>query len=182
MNSLNQNECVLFIVDIQEKLVNAVFNKDVLLKKSEVLAKASTILEVPTLVSEQYPKGLGETIPVVKSFLSSDTKYYEKTAFNALADENLINDLKTLNKKQVLVVGIEAHICVYQTVQALLEQGFDVTVIADSCGSRYEVEYNSALDSMKALGAKIKTTEMVLFELLKTAKHPKFKEIQALIK
>ena len=95
---------------------------------------------------------------------------------------NLLEELKLSGKKQVLVLGIETHICVYQTILALLDNGFDVTVIKDSCGSRQEKEYLSALDCIRNNGAQIKTTEMVLFELLKSAKHPKFKEIQQLIK
>ena len=90
--------------------------------------------------------------------------------------------LKETNRNQILVFGIETHICVHQTVANLLEQGFDVTVVSDACGSRSEIEYQQALLCMKENGAKIKSTEMVIFELLKSAKHPNFKEIQGMIK
>ena len=90
--------------------------------------------------------------------------------------------LSKMGKQQILVFGIETHICVHQTVCALLKNDFDVTVIKDACGSRAESEYIAALECMKSNGAHIKTTEMVLFELIKTAKHPNFKEIQGLIK
>lgn len=182
MKILNQDECLIFVVDIQEKLINAVFNRETLAKKSEILAKASRILDIPVVLTEQYPQGLGTTIPQIKSVLSDDAKFYEKTAFNALLDETLCGDLKTLNRNQVIVIGIETHICVHQTVQALVELNYDVTVVSDCCGSRSESEYLSALDYFKTNGVDVKTTEMLLFELLKGAKHPNFKEIQTMIK
>ena len=86
---LNQNDTVFFIIDVQEKLANAVFNKQELLKKTEILAKASDILQIPVVVTEQYPQGLGETVPEIKAHLSVDTKYFEKKDFNALADEKV---------------------------------------------------------------------------------------------
>ena len=100
----------------------------------------------------------------------------------ALTDKNLLSQIKQTGRSKILIFGIETHICVFQTVQALLAEGFDVTVIKDVCGSRTEFEYTSALDCMLNYGAKIKTVEMVLFELIKSAKHSNFKEIQALIK
>ena len=109
-------------------------------------------------------------------------RFFEKTSFNALADESLINSLKNYNVENVIVVGIETHICVYQTIEALLEKNYKVTVLKDCCGSRLKEEYQSALDIMSTRGVSIKTLEMVLFEFLKDAKHPNFKEIQCLIK
>lgn len=172
----------LLIIDIQEKLLNAVFNKSIVEKKAQIIAKASNILKLPIFVTEQYPNGLGETVELIKTNLSQDAKFYEKTAFNALLDENLCDDLQNKNIKNIIVTGIETHICVHQTVDALLEKGYAVTVLSDCCGSRNQDEYISALNVMSKNGALIKSTEMVLFELLKTAKHPNFKEIQALIK
>lgn len=175
---LNQNNTIILIIDVQEKLTNAVFNKETVIKKAETLSKAAEILNIPVIFTEQYPQGLGETINSIKK----NGTTYIKTAFNALEDFNLLEELNKYNKKQIIVFGIETHICVYQTVLALISNKFDVTVIKDACGSRNEFEYNSGLECMKDLGAKIKTTEIALFELLKTAKHPNFKEIQSLIK
>lgn len=173
MTILNQNNCVLIIIDVQEKLLNAVFNPEQIKKNAEVLAKSASILEIPIYITEQYPKGLGRTIETVKG-----DKYYEKTSFNALLDI----DFDFGERKQIIIFGIETHICVHQTVAALIEKGFDVTVVSDACGSRQKEHYIAGLDCMKVNGAKIKPTEMVLFELLKGAKHPNFKEIQSLIK
>lgn len=175
---LNQEGSLLFIIDVQEKLLNAIFNKDLVLKNAKILAKAANILSLPIVVTEQYPQGLGESIEGLKE----NATVFEKVAFNALNDESLLDELKMYGKNQIIILGIETHICVYQTAVALLNNGFNVTVASDACGSRSEYEYNVALANLKDYGAKIKTTEMVLFELLKTAKHPNFKEIQALIK
>lgn len=180
---LNQEKTQILIIDIQEKLLNASFNKDIIEKKSEIISKAATILNIPVIVTEQYPKGLGETIISIKDHLPKDnTNYFEKVDFSALNDPKLLDTLKKNRRKQVIVLGIESHICVHQTVNNLLKLGCDVTVISDACGSRSEFEHLAALECMKASGAKIKTTEMALFELLRSAKHPNFKEIQALIK
>lgn len=177
MTILNQNDSILMIIDVQEKLLNAVFNPEKLKKNAEILAKSASVLGLPVIVTEQYPKGLGATISSIKG-----DKYFEKTSFNALTDENLLEELKQSGRKQIIVFGIETHICVHQTVAGLIENGFEVTVASDACGSRLEEHYKAGLDCMKTNGAQIKPTEMILFELLKGAKHPNFKEIQALIK
>lgn len=174
---LNQDDSLVLVIDVQEKLLNAVFNKEEVAKKSRILAKSANILKLPIIVTEQYPQGLGETIDGIKD----SAKLFIKTAFNALNDE-LLKELEKNGKKQIIIWGIETHICVHQTVEALIEAGFEVTVVSDACGSRAESEYKSALACMMRNGANIKTTEMILFELLKGAKHPNFKEIQSLIK
>lgn len=179
---LNQEDALMLIIDVQEKLVNAIFSRDLVKRRAVSLAKAANILEIPTIVTEQYPKGLGETIPELKEGLNNDVNFIEKTTFSALSETHLLSKLLETGRKQVIIFGIETHICVHQTVIDLLKNGFEVTVVGDACGSRTAFEYMSALDNMKANGAKIKTTEMILFELVKGAKHPNFKEIQALIK
>ena len=175
---INENDCAVLLIDIQEKLFNVAFNKDIIEKKSSVIVNTAKILNIPLYVTEQYPKGLGETV----NGLKEGANVFEKTDFNALNDLELFSSLKNQNKKQIIIFGIETHICVYQTVDALLSNGFEVVVVSDACGSRSEAEYISALNYMSKLGACIKTTEMLVFELLKSAKHPNFKEIQALIK
>ena len=176
---LNQEKTLFLIVDIQEKLLNAVFNKEVLKNKSVILTKVARILDIPVVITEQYPKGLGNTVEEIKSNIFNAT-YFEKTDFNALTDDCLYKLLK--DKEQIVIMGIEAHICVYQTAMALLNEKFSVTVVKDACGSRQESEYENALEVLEKNGAQIKTAEMIIFELLKSAKHPNFKEIQTLIK
>lgn len=173
-----QNSAFLFI-DIQEKLV-AMLRKDKSAKKAEILARTAKILDIKTVLTEQYPQGLGSTIPTVKYSLPDSAKYFEKTSFNALLTDGVTEALGDV--KNVFVFGIETHICVYQTALALLEKGYNVFVIKDACASRETDEFKAGLNLMEKEGAKILTTEMIIFELLKSSKHPNFKEVQFLIK
>ena len=173
---------LLLVVDIQEKLLNISCNKEEISKKSAIICKSANVLNIPVVVTEQYPQGLGATVETLKDVLSDNTVYFEKKTFSALDNQEVLETIKNTGKKQILVCGIETHICVYQTVYALIKLGYNVTVIKDCCGSRSDDERNEAFRVMQNFGAEIKTTEMVLFELLKSAKHPNFKEIQALIK
>ena len=182
MAQLNLEDSLVLIIDVQDKLLNAVFNKEQVEKKSAIVAEAAKILGIPVVVTEQYPKGLGNTIPAVKDALAEDTEIFEKTAFSALNNEEILEAIKKHNKKQILIFGIETHICVSQTTAAFRELGYEVSVIKDACGSRAEEEYLAGLERMKDNGAYIITTEIALFEWLKGAKHPNFKAVQALIK
>ncbi len=177
MPKLRVQDSVVVIIDVQEKLLNAVFNKELCAKKAAIAAKAASILGIPVIVTEQYPKGLGETISEIKNVLEAP-KYFEKTAFSAFED---IKDA-LVGKKQVIIFGIETHICVSQTAEALVSKGYEVYVLKDACGSRTETEYLAGLERMKDNGAHILTAEIALFEWLEGAKHPCFKEVQALIK
>lgn len=173
MTILNQDKCVLMVIDVQEKLLNAVYNPNVVRKNSLTLVNAAKILNIPIFITEQYPKGLGKSIEGISSEFC-----FEKCSFNALMDIDF--DFK--DKTQIIILGIETHICVYQTVNTLIEKGLDVTIVSDACSSRSEENYALALECMKSMGAQIKSTEMILFELIKSSKHPNFKEIQGLIK
>ena len=182
MTILNIEDSIVMIIDVQEKLLNAVFNKASLEKKATTLANTAKILGIPVIVTEQYPKGLGATVETLKEVLPENTQYFEKTAFSALENNDVLEALKNSGKKQVVIFGIETHICVSQTTNALIEEGFEVSVIRDACGSRSELEYSAGLERMKDNGAHVLTTEIALFEWLKGAKHPKVKEVQMLIK
>ena len=182
MSILNERSSLLLIIDVQEKLINAAFNKQNLEKKAVIMANAATILNIPVIVTEQYPKGLGYTIQPIKDALGENAAYMEKTSFSAIENPGIASAIDKSAKKQIVVFGIETHICVSQTVTALISKGYDVTVIFDACGSRAECENNAGLDRMKENGAHIITTEIALFEWLKGARHVKFKEVQNLIK
>lgn len=173
-----QNSAFLFI-DVQEKLVG-MLRKDKAAKKSEILAKTAKILNIKTILTEQYPQGLGATIPTVKYNLPDSAKFFEKTSFNALLTDGIKEAIGDV--KNVFIFGIETHICVYQTSLALLENGYNVFVVKDACASRETDEFKAGINLMEKEGAKILTTEMVIFELLKSSKHPNFKEVQFLIK
>lgn len=181
MNTLDQNNCLLLLIDVQEKLV-AMLEKNTVVRKSTTLLKTANILGIPSIITEQYPQGLGKTVDFVSEHIKENTTMFEKTAFSALKDDGFLKKLKSFGKKQIIIGGIEAHICVHQTVADLIENDFEVYVVKDACASRKKDDFKSGIKLMEQNGAKISATEAVLFELLKTSKHPNFKEVQALIK
>ena len=159
----------IILTDIQEKLVKAV-EKHSPVRNVSKLVHAARLLEIPVIVTEQYPKGLGHTVEEVMCELAPNS------------DFSAFENVKPLLKGRVYIMGIEAHICVYQTVCDLIKHGYDVYVVKDCSASRGKFEFKTGMDLMKQLGAKITCLETVLFELLKTSKHEHFKEIQDLIK
>lgn len=181
MNTLRAEDSLVLIIDIQERLV-AALDKDIVVTKGVKVASAAKALGIPVLVTEQYPKGLGNTVQPIKNALAPSTEYVEKTSFNALLEEGMAEKIKSYGKKQIVLFGIETHICVHQTAAALLEEGYEVYVIKDACASRNKYEFKQGIEIMQQNGAKISCVEIALFEWLKGAKNPKFKEVQALIK
>ncbi|HIS35409.1 TPA: isochorismatase family protein [Candidatus Scatousia excrementigallinarum] len=181
MNTLNADNSLVLIIDIQERLVGAL-DKDIVVSKAVKIASAAKVLRIPVMVTEQYPKGLGNTVPMLKEVLAADTLVVEKTSFNALLEDGMAEKIASYGKKQIVIFGIETHICVHQTAAALIEAGYDVYVIKDACASRNKYEFKQGIDIMQQNGAKISCVEIALFEWLKGARNPKFKEVQALIK
>ncbi len=182
---LNPETSALVIIDIQERLVLASKYGEETANNMTKIAKAANILSIPTVVTEQYPKGLGNTVPTLKEAFSKDTFITEKAAFSALLEpafKEKIEELKNKGIKQIVIGGIETHICVLQTAAALMEEGFEVYVAKDACASRHKEEYKTGLELLKQYGAKISCVEIILFEWLKTSKNEHFKEVQALIK
>ena len=178
---LSAENSLVLCIDIQDKLV-AALNKNTIVSNAVKIISAANILDIPVLVTEQYPKGLGNTVEPLKSVLSVDSEVVEKTYFNALLEDGMLEKIKSYDKKQIVIFGIETHICVHQTASALVEEGFEVYVIKDACASREKYEFKAGLETMKQNGVRISCVEIALFEWLKGAKHPKFKEVQALIK
>ncbi len=178
MSLLNSENCLLVAIDFQEKLVNMLTKDDSAVKMGKLIT-AANLLNIPTIVTEQYPQGLGHTIAGIDL---SAVQVIEKTAFSAMQQEEFKTAVQTSGKKQIIIGGIETHICVYQTVAELLAEGFEVFVVKDACASRNKHEFECGIDIMRQAGAKITCLEIVLFELLRTSRHPQFKPVQALIK
>jgi len=173
MGLLSRDRAALVVVDVQEGFRSyACF--DTVAGACAKLVQAARILEVPALVSEQYPRGLGSTAPEVGLL---DEPRIEKTVFSAARADGF--DLA--GRDQAIVCGIEAHVCVSQTVHDLLDAGVEVHVPADAVGSRHEVDYERALERMERAGAVVSTVEAALFELLERAGTPEFKAVQKLI-
>jgi len=172
---------VLVVVDVQEKLTSVMYKKEKLRQELAKLIKGINVLEVPIILTEQNPDGLGLTISEIKTLLPDIEPIY-KMSFSCLRAEEFPKSLKDLGRKQVILTGIETHVCVYQTAMDLLESGYDVQVVADCVSSRTLANKELALDKMKKSGVNVTSTEIILFELLKTADSPKFREISSIIK
>jgi nicotinamidase-related amidase len=179
--ALTTDNTILLLIDYQERLFPVMHDKEKLLNNVVKLVKGALALEVPIIVTEQYPKGLGPTIPEIKGLIP-DFKAIEKVCFSCCDEPAFMERLDGLKRKQVLVAGIEAHICVYQTAVALARAGYQVEVVADGIASREVDNRMVALSRLGMMGILSTTVEMALFELLKVAKGDKFKQISAIVK
>jgi nicotinamidase-related amidase len=178
---LEIEQCCLTVVDVQGKLAQLMHGRDALFKNIQTLIQAAKILEIPILWCQQCPDALGPTVPEIAQLLT-DIEPINKAAFSCGGDEKFDAGLNKVARNQVLLCGIEAHVCIYQTAIDLLRRDFNVSVIADAVSSRTLENKQIAINRLAAEGVKISSTEMVLFELLKTAEHPKFRRIAKLIK
>ncbi|OGX35110.1 MAG: hypothetical protein A3C36_07035 [Omnitrophica WOR_2 bacterium RIFCSPHIGHO2_02_FULL_52_10] len=172
---------ILIVIDIQGKLARLMHAKDVLFAQVSKLIRAAALLEIPIIVTEQVPAKLGRTIPEIAVHLK---EYHpvEKSSFSCCGNDEFIKKLEQSGRRQVVVSGIEAHVCVYQTVCGLLERKYEVQVAGDAVASRSVDDKYYALDRLKYLGAGLISTEMIICEWLGTSEHPKFKQVSDLIK
>lgn len=167
------NSCLLMI-DVQEKLTPFVEEASNLIKRCEWLINLAQTMGVPIIVSEQYPKGLGTTVEPLHS-LTSQNRAIEKVTFSSWREPAFREQLESLNRKQLILAGIETHVCVLQTAFDLLAAGFHVSIVVDAVSSRSEVDYKYALKRMKQAGIQLITSEMVFFEWVERAGTPEFK-------
>lgn len=178
---LKRDSTALLLIDIQEKILKVMHNQDQVIKNSIKLLKGFKILNIPIFYTEQYPKGLGNTAePILKEL--EGLSPIQKTSFSCFGAGNLFQRLKDNNVSQIVVTGIESHVCIQQTVLDLLANGFQVNLAADSVSSRNEVDYKIALERMGRHGAEITTTEAILFELLESSGTEEFKAISKIVK
>ena len=174
-------DTVAVCVDIQEKFTGIIHIFDKILHNSKILIDGLNILEVPIIVTEQYPKGLGNTIPEIKSHLN-DYNPIEKLAFSCCGSKEFCNTLEKSDKKNVIVFGIETHVCVMQTVIDLIEMDYQPVLVEDCVSSRQKSDRDIALARMRQEGAIITSYESILFELSRVAGTEKFKQISKLVK
>jgi nicotinamidase-related amidase len=175
---LQARHCALSVVDIQEKLLPPIFEKERMVRNSQLLIRLAKILDMPVLLSTQYSKGLGPTIPEIASLLPEVTPL-EKIEFGCLNNDAYCARLKALpgDRNTLLVCGMESHICVMQTVMGALNSGYIVHVASDAVSSRTEWNWKIGLERMRQAGAVISSTEMMIYELLRTSSGPAFKEM-----
>jgi nicotinamidase-related amidase len=177
---LDRSRAALVVVDVQEAFRPAVLDFEQVARNVAILVRGARILELPTLVTEQYPKGLGRTVPEVAEHL--DVEPIEKVAFSAVDANGFAGALHEAGRDQVLLCGIETHVCVNQTAEDLIADGVEVHVAQDAVTSRTAENRALGLHKMERSGAVATSVETALFELLGRAGTPEFKEVQALIK
>lgn len=180
--TLEPSQTVLLIVDVQEKLFTSVDrNSDVLCALCK-LVKGFQILNLPIIQSEQYPQGLGETVAPLKLLLGDAYQPWIKSTFSCLDDSEFFDFVISAPYQQWIVVGIEAHICVLQTIKGLLKVGKQAIVLNDAITSRSVYDFSTAIAEIRDAGARVSCVETILFELIKDSKHPQFKSISDLVK
>ena len=176
------NNTIFVLVDVQERLANVIDQNEAIIRETHRLISGLKTLEIPILWLEQYPKGLGPTCEPLKSELTGYSEPIEKREFSGYLQPSFVEALEKSGRKRVIVAGMESHVCVYQTVKDLLKEGYRVEIVADCIGSRTAENRKVGIKKMMALGAQITSVETLLFELLETSLHPKFREISNLIK
>ncbi|NLV16342.1 MAG: isochorismatase family protein [Syntrophomonadaceae bacterium] len=179
MNIKNGDSAVLVIIDLQEKLMRVMPDRETVVNNTLILMELARQFDIPVIVTEQYPKGLGPTLAEIKDKLK-DHLLLEKITFSA--GQDLIENLRKLGRNQIIVAGSETHVCVFQTVRDLLANDFAVQVPKDAVCSRRILNYENGLDLMKEKGAVITNTETLVFEVLYQAGTPEFKVMSPLIK
>lgn len=180
-NVLQREDAVLLIVDVQEAFRKYIPNFDELNKNITTLIRASRLLSVPVVVSEQYSKGLGHTVAELATELGNHHPY-EKNCFSCCGSSDFMAELNRLGKRNVIVCGIEAHVCVNQTVHDLIHAGYNVHLITDAVSSRNDNNKQMAIQKMTMSGALPSTVECALFEMLVNAGTDEFKAVQKLVK
>jgi nicotinamidase-related amidase len=176
---LQAEHCALLVIDIQEKLLPPIFNKETLVRNTQLLLRLASILSVPTTATTQYVKGLGPTVAGVSSLLPAEQEPFDKLEFSCFGSDRFCSSLKALPpaRNTVLLCGMETHICVMQTALAALEKGYIVHVAADAVGSRSEFNWKIGLERMRDAGCVISSTEMIMYELLRQSGTAAFKEM-----
>jgi nicotinamidase-related amidase len=191
---LTADDAVLLLIDLQQRLMPVIHDQETVVARAVRLAEAARLMDVPVIATEQNPAGLGPTVPPLSAY---PRKVLAKTAFSAAGEPGLAALLPAVeggpaspggpasaggSRREIIVAGCEAHICVLQTVLDLLARGHRVAVAADAVGSRDPADRSAALDRARQHGAEIVTSEMVLFEWLRDSQHPRFREVQKLLK
>lgn len=173
-------ESIFVAIDLQAKLIAAMYDREVLVKNSNALIEASKIFKIPLIFTEQYPKGLGLTDESIAK--REDAKVIEKMHFSVFGNDEFAQTIKSMKKKVIVLFGIESHVCVYQSALDALNEGYEVYLASDGTSSRKIESKLIALGRMEKIGVNVETTEMILFQYLNKAGGDDFKKISSLIK
>lgn len=179
---LNRADLHLLVVDVQERLMPAMHEPDRVVERTRILLAAARRLDIPVTVTEQYPQGLGPTVAPIREALGNEVPILPKTAFSAAAEPAAAARIKSVGRRQVAIVGVEAHVCVLQTALGLKAQGYEPVLVADAVSSRLPQSVDLAVERMRGAGVPALNVEMLLFEALGAAGTPEFKELSRLIR
>jgi nicotinamidase-related amidase len=181
--SLEPDQCALIVIDLQQKLLPPIWEKERLIRNAQLLIRLAGILKIPALVTTQYTKGLGNTVPEIAQLLP-ETPTIDKVMFSCFGSDAFCSLLKRLpgQRTTLLLCGMETHICVMQTALGALREGYVVQVAADAVSSRTELNWRIGLNRMQAAGAILSSTEMMIYELLRESCAPAFKELLPYLK
>ena len=179
---LNVDNTALLVIDVQGKLAQLMYQKDNLFANLEKIIRGAQVLEIPIIWTEQVPEKLGQTTPAIARLLVKSAEPISKASFSCCGIKPFVNQLQALQRHQILITGIETHICVYQTAIDLLDMGYEVQIVADAVSSRTAENRQLGLERLKETGAIITSTEMALFELLRIAEGDKFRQITKIVK
>ena len=184
MSKLKRENAILAVIDIQEKLTAVIHGREELEKNADRLIRGARVLGIPVLVTEQYPKGIGGTVSSLRAALEETSGFepIQKMCFSSAGCDAFAQQLTAAGRRQVLLCGIEAHVCVYQTAMDLLRDGFEVHLVADAVSSRRSENKEIALRRLEREGVLLTSTEMALFELTVEAGTDEFRAISRLVK
>ena len=180
---LTPDNTLLLVVDYQKKLFPLVFNFEELRKKAELMIRFARLVDLPLLLTEHYPDGLGRTVKGLRLLLEESGAYrpLTKRSFDCFGNETIRQALRSSGKKNIIICGIETHICVLQTLLSALGEGFTTYLLIDAVGSRDRQDHDFALMQAESAGSVLTTVETVMYQMVKGADHPKFKEFIRLV-
>lgn len=178
---IDKDNTIALVVDVQEKLIPHIKNKDEILERMKIVLQGLNILEIPVILNEQYKKGLGNTVESIKELIPG-VKSYEKVTFSCCQNTPTLTHILESERRVALVMGAETHICVMQTCLDLISSGVSPVIIVDCVGSRKQIDHDVAIKRMTQAGVVLATSESILFELCKSSKDPAFKSISQLVK
>lgn len=180
--TLDISNAALVVVDVQEAFRSAIPDFALIASRIAMAVRGFEILGVPIVVTEQYPEGLGRTAEELLLSLPDGTEAVEKSTFSSYGEPGFVARIEAISAKQIVICGVEAHVCVNQTAHELLAAGYEVHLLMDCIASRFEHDKQAGVSKMLASGVVASSMEMALFEMMRDSKHEKFKEIQNLIK
>lgn len=178
---LDHSQTALLVIDLQESYRGKIANEERVMRSTQRLLDAAAVLGIPVILTEQYPKGLGATQQEIASHVPPDAARFEKTTFSCLGAPGLREHLCTLDRRQVLIAGIETHVCVSQTAHALMAGGWQVHLVRDAVSARFALEDEAGFSKLLGSGAIPASVESVFFEWLRDAKAPEFKALHRLV-